>query len=249
VSTNVFLFIGDSNAVGYQMSAGTLPPELAGYNYGSTYVFGQGASYWGAYTPGVNSGSPNSPGAWGPEAEFLKRVHDAHPADINLVIKVAHGSTTIAQDGALLDWSPASSGEMFDIADSTIDAARAAFQAAQGVPMPAIGAAFFVDGPNAAVSSAKAAAYETDLTDFLSHVRSELVDDASGYIGFTRMTDSNTATPYNFDVRLAQWNVDQADAHAESFKTIGMGMQIDGIHYSVGGYVSVGDAFYDNWAA
>lgn len=249
MAINVFLDFGDSNAVGLGMSAATLPAGLQGYDYGATYSFGQGATWWGAYQPGVNSGTPNHPEAWGGEAEFLKRVHEANPGDTNLIISVAHGSTPLAQDGAVLDWSPASAREMYQAAADTLAAARAAFLAANGYAMPAVTAVLWTGGPNDATDAAKAQAYEANLTDLFAHVRGDLLGQPAAEIVFDRMTDDATALPYNFDVRVAQWTVDQLDPHATSFKTIGDDMQADHIHYSAAGYVQLGDGFFDAWAA
>lgn len=237
-----FLFTGDSNAVGYNTTAADLPPHLSTYVFQSTYVFTQGASYWGLMQPGVNTGAPNSPGAWSAEAQFAYRLEQAFPGDVNLIIKVAKGSTPIASIPGL-DWHPGSVGEMFDVTDATIDSAAAAFLAAQGQTLPPLSATFVISGPNDASDLAQALAFQANLEALFAAARS---DWGSSYIGFTRMTDPS-GTPYDLEVRVAQWTVDQNDIAAESLKTIGFAMQ-DETHYAPIGLVSVGDGFFDSWA-
>ncbi|MCW5759378.1 MAG: hypothetical protein KIS90_06390 [Phenylobacterium sp.] len=244
---NVFLDLGDSNAVGFAMSAATLPAGLAGFDYGTTFIFGQGASYWGVYAPGVNSGTPNNPGAWGGEAQFLARVHAAYPDDVNLVISVQLGSTPLGVSAGRVDWSPASSDGMFATAKATLASAQAAFLAANGFAMPPVEAVLWTGGPNDAFDAGLADAYEANLTGFFAAIRGELLGQPDARILFSRMTDDAAALPYNAAVRLAQWTVDQGDPHATSFRTIGFALQADQVHYAPEGYVQLGDEFFDAW--
>jgi hypothetical protein len=237
VAYKLIVVAGDSNAVGYG------PTDYTPGPVGGVYIFG--GTYWGGYVPGVNSGTTNLPAAWGPEYEIANRFHAENPDDVLLIVKSAKGSTPLAADPNVLDWSVASQGEMFDLTTAKIDAARAEFARIFG-EAPEVSAVFFVSGPNDSYDLARADAYEHGLTNLFTAIRAEWMHDENGYIGFNRMTE---AGPYNQTVRVAQWSVDQADANAESFKTIGFGMQADGIHYDTAGRVALGDAFYNNWIA
>lgn len=224
---------GDSNAVGYGSYAP--PPPVP-----QTYIFG--GTYWGAYTPGVNAGTDANPTWWGPEYQIAVDYHTAHPNDVLLIVKAAKGSTPLAQiDG--MDWNINSHGEMFDFTTARIDAARAEFARLFG-EAPEVSATFFVSGPNDSFDAARASAYEANETALFHGIREHWMHDQSGHIVFNRMTE---AGPYNQTVRVAQWDVDQADAHANSFKTIGYDMQADGIHYTDVGRIQLGDALYQGW--
>lgn len=237
---------GDSNAVSFNSGPATLPGNLA--NPGG-YVFTPSSAYWGVTTPTVNTGTPNAPTAWGVETPLQYHLAQLFPGDTFGIVKVAKGSTPLALDSVAVDWSPDSAGEMFDLTDATIDAAKAAYASATGLPAPEVSAVFFIGGPNDAFTADRASAYEDNLTDLFAAIRAEWMGDANGKIGFIRMTDSPN-TPFNFDVRVAQWAVDQADANALSVKTIGFGVQADGFHYDAAGEVSIGQAFatmFDSW--
>lgn len=234
------VFAGQSNALGFGMTQATLPAHFAGFNFGQTYIWSD-LGYWGVLQPGVNTGTPANPQAWGPEAQFAYNFRQDHPDEILLIVKSAKGSTSLAAQPGAIDWSPGSAGEMFDLTTERIAAARASI----GAPDPA--AVFWMQGENDALSGADASAYAANLTEFLAAVRADWMHDPAGYVGLGRIGDSPALT-YGLAVRQAQWQLDQVDASAESFKTIGFAMQADGIHLAAGGQVSLGDGYYDNWA-
>lgn len=237
MSVKLIVIAGDSNAVGYGPTTFTPGP------IGGAYIFG--GTYYGAYTPGSNAGTDNNPTTWGPEYEIINRFHTDNPDDILLIVKSAKGSTPLAAiDG--MDWNVNSQDEMFDLTTAKIEAARAEFLRTQGYDAPEVSAVFFVSGPNDSYDEARAGAYQANLTDLFAGIRSEWMHDEQGYIGFNRMTEVG---PYNATVRVAQWSVDQVDVNAESFKSIGFGMQEDGIHYDAAGRIQLGGAFYSNWIA
>lgn len=239
---------GQSNALGFGMSLATLPGHLSAPNP-NAYIFSAGGQYWGQLQPGVNTGTPTNPQAWGPEAQFAYDFGLSHPGETLLIVKSAKGSTGLAQDASALDWWPSSSGEMFDLTDAAIDAARAAYQVAQGSPAPEVSAVFFMGMEADALDAAKAAAAAGNLPPFLAAIRSEWMDDPSGYVAMGRISDS-ASLPHSLDVRVAQWSADQADTNLATFKTIGFGMQADTVHYDAAGHVSLGSAFhtaFDGW--
>lgn len=246
--TTLVVFAGQSNALGFGLNLASLPAHLAHPN-ASAYIFNAGGSYWGALTPGVNSGTTTNPQAWGPEAQFAYDFGIAHPGEILLIVKSAKGSTGLASDASALDWSPTSPGELFDLTDAAIDTARAAFLSATGQAAPGVTATFWMQGETDATTAGAAAAYDDNLGAFLAAVRSQWMDDPHGKVIAGRITDS-AALPFNADVRVAQWAVDQTDADFTTFKTIGFAMQPDAIHYAAAGAVDIGHADYaafDGW--
>lgn len=241
--TKLFVITGDSNAVGFNLTAADLPAHLT-TAIPKAYIFG--GTYWGALTPGVNTGTSNNPGAWGPESQLAYSLGQQYPGETLLFVKVAKGSTALAQNDGL-DWSPNSVGEMFDTTTATIQAAKAAYEAAQGKPAPDVSGVFWVAGPNDAFDYGRATAYQDNLGDLFEAIRDEWMDDPNGLIVYSRMTDG-AAMPHNHAVRVAQWAEDQTDGNAYSFKTIGYDMAPDAIHYSAAGTVQLGAGLADGWA-
>jgi hypothetical protein len=241
------IFAGQSNALGFG-NTGPAPyiPTARVQIWADTDGDGVGDA-WNYMRPGANTGTPANPGVWGPEVEFANRWRADHPADDQVlwIVKVAKGSTGLAQDEAAFDWSPASAGEMFDRAAG---AANAAMHNLDGSPyaFSQYDGLFWMQGEQDATDPTSAAAYEANLTGFLAAARADLLHDPQGHVGLGRITDS-AALADSLDVRVAQWRVDQVDPNLQSFKTIGFAMQPDGLHYAAAGHVALGDGFYDNW--
>lgn len=244
-----FLVIaGQSNAAGHGMGPATLPASLDAFDFGQTYIWGgpYGAPYWGVYDPGVNSGSADDPGGWGPEAELLRQMRVNHPGDTILVVKMAFGSTGLAADPGAADWSPSSNGELFDFTTDTIERARRAFTRATGEEAPRPDTVFWMQGEQDATDPARAAAYHDNELGFMAAVRAEWMHDPAGKVIAPRIGDS-PAMAHAAAVRVGQWQADQEDANLASFKTIGFTMQADGLHYGAAGHVAIGAAAYGIW--
>lgn len=244
------ILAGQSNALGFG-NTGPAPytPTVRVQIWTDTNADGIGDA-WHYMNPGVNTGTLNNPTAWGPEVQIANAYLADHATGflwINKNMETVRGSTGLATDPGALDWSPSSAGEMFDFADHAADAARANLG---GGPyaFSAYDALFWMQGETDAGDAADAAAYATNLAGFLAAARSDWMNDPAGYVGIGRITDASSL-PYSLDVRQAQWQVDQVDTRAESFKTIGFEMQADGVHYAAAGQLALGQAFYDNWIA
>lgn len=239
---------GQSNAAGHGMTAATLPANLDAFDFGQTFIWGgaYGVPYWGVYDPGHNSGDSDAPGAWGLEAELLRGIRLAHPDDTLLVVRMAFGSTGLAADPAAMDWSPASSGELFDFTTATIERARTAFTRATGEAAPRPDAVVWMQGEQDATSAASAAAYHDNLQALLTEVRSDWMHDPAGKVIAPRIGDS-PAMAHAAAVRVGEWQADQEDANLATFKTIGFTMQADGLHYGADGHVAIGAAAYGIW--
>jgi hypothetical protein len=241
------IIAGQSNALGFG-NTGPAPytPTYRVQIWTDTDGDGQGDA-WNCMNPGVNTGTPANPKVWGPEVGEANRFLAARTGayDILWVVKVARGSTGLAQDPAQPDWSPASTGEMYATATATINAAR---HNLDGGPyaFTAWDRLDWMQGETDAQSAAKAAAYGVNVRDFITHARTDWsVED----VVVARITDS-TALPYSLDVRQAEWNLDNGDApmaDVHTFKTIGFGMQADGLHYDAAGQLALGQGFFDAW--
>lgn len=228
------ILAGDSNALGY-LNNGPAPYEA------TARVQIWTGTAWNYMLPGVNTGTPNNPTAWGPEVQEANDWLAHNPTGVLWIVKDAltvKGSTTLA-----VDWAP-HGGAMYTSATS---AAGAAMHALDGTPyaFTHYDVADVVLGENDAVNPAYAAAYKANETAFIAAAR---VDWAVNEFVFSRINDAVGAPADNLAVRVAQWDVDQADPHVESFKTIGFAMQPDDVHYAEAGQLALGHAFYDAWA-
>jgi hypothetical protein len=237
---DLFLFAGQSNALGFGNN-GPAPYTLTARVQIWTDTDGDGVGDAFNYMrPGVNTGTPANPAAWGPEVEFANQWLAANPEGILWLGKVAKGSTPLDQASGL-DWSPSSDDEMFDRAKLVAN------QMLSNLGETSLDGVFWMQGEQDALAQTSAQSYAGHLTDLLAAIRLEWMHDLNGYVGVGRITDA-AILPYSLDVRQAQWQVDQLDVHMESFKTIGYQMQADGLHYASDGQIALGEAFYDNWA-
>jgi hypothetical protein len=233
------VFAGQSNALGFGMSRATLPAEYSGLDW-LTWIWNNQSGGWEPLMPGVNTGTPANPEAWGPEVAFAHEFRLAHPDEMLIIVKSAKGSTGLAADPARLDWSPQSDGEMFDLTAERIAAARAS------ISWPDVDAVFLFQGETDAWDPAASAAYADNLRDWFSAIRAEWMGDPDGEIVFGRINDSG---PYFETVRWAQYVVDAQDPHAASFDTYDQAMQGDGVHYAALAFLEIGETFHSLWDA
>lgn len=243
-STHVIL-AGQSNALGY-LNNGPAPykPTARVQIWADTDHDGLGDA-WNYMLPGSNTGTLTNPLAWGPEVQFANRWLAANPTGYLWINKIAKGSTGIAEDGGEVDWSPSSTGEMYDIATTAITGSMANLS---GGPytFSSWDAVLWMQGEQDATSQAKANAYGANLEALIAAAREDW--SVEKFI-LGRITDS-AALQYNEAVRIAQWALPLEDSNVLSFKTIGFGMRDDTIHYNDVGHVQLGNSFFyafDGW--
>lgn len=233
------VFAGQSNALGFGMSRATLPQQDAGVDW-LTWIWNNESGAWEPMMPGVNTGTPANPQAWGPEVAFARAFRAAHPDEILTIVKSAKGSTGLAADPDRIDWSPDSAGEMFDLTADRVAAARAS------IGWPDVDAVFLFQGETDAWDADASAAYADNLRDWFAAIRAEWMGDPEGQIVFGRIADSGP----NFEtVRWAQYLVDAEDPHATSFDTHALAMQGDGVHYAAPAFLQIGQTFHTLWDA
>lgn len=233
------LFAGQSNALGFGNN-GAAP--YAANDRVQILADTTGDGIGDAFTvmrPGTNTGTPANPRAWGPEVEFANQWLAAHPTGTLHIGKVAKGSTPLAAAEGL-DWSPQSTGELYDQAKEASSRMRAALGVAS------LDAVFWMQGEQDATIEAWAGAYATNLDAFLTAVRVEWMRTSRGYVAAGQISDSGVLA-YDDAVRAAQSQVDEADPQFETFPTSGFAMQGDGLHYAAEGQVALGRAFYEAW--
>lgn len=245
MAENHVILAGQSNALGY-LNNGPAPyrPTVRVQIWTDTNGDGVGDE-WNYMLPGHNTGTLANPAAWGPEVQFANRWLSANPTGHLWITKVAKGSTGLAQHEGVVDWSPLSTGEMYDITTAAVTASRANLDGSE-FSFSQWDAVLWMQGEQDATNLADAQAYQANLTAFIAAARE---DWSVERFVLGRITDS-VALPYNSQVRQAQWAVPQEDANVHSFKTIGFGMQPDHIHYSGVGHLALGNSLfyaYDGW--
>ena len=232
---------GQSNALGYTLSRADLPRRLRG-PMPAVWIWEASKERFSPMTPGENTGSPNNPHAWGPEAQFAWRWRASSCAPL-YIVKYARGETGLTPDEARLDWSPGSAGELFDAASSQISAAKAAL-ADKGLA-PRLQALLWMQGETDASDKAKAAAYELNLKSFITQVRARW-GDARTIVHIGQIDRLGQGYPGWPQVRRAQARVAAADSHATLVDTDPFPRQsADGLHLTAAAQVRLGDGFFE----
>ncbi len=219
---------GQSNDLGFGVTPAELP---AAWRAGPDVQIWRD-DHFETMRPGVNTGTPANPQAWGPEVGFAISWRAEHPGETLYIVKVVKGSTGLADDPRQLDWSPASH-EMFDQATAQIAAAKVAVW----LPVSAI---LWMQGEEDATDPAKAAAYEANLRDLFAHMRADWAGFDTPII-FGRI-GAAAHEAYADAVRSAQGAVDQADPAATMVDTDSFALQADHLHLTGAGQVQLGTA-------
>src|SRR6185437_6741372 len=123
-SKTFVVFAGQSNMGGLNQDPSTLPA-----NWQATpaiQIWNPQAHAWQEMQPGFNTGYPGFSSTWGPEVQFAIDFHAAHPNDVLYIVKSVAGGTALAATANAQDWSPQSSGELFDQTTQEIRDAGAA---------------------------------------------------------------------------------------------------------------------------
>ena len=228
ILSTLVILAGQSNAVGQNLGPADLPPTARPDPQVRIWRDGR----FQTFAPGVNTGGPNTPRAWGPEVEFVRRWRADHPGETLYLVKVAKGSTGVSPDRKAWDWSPASRGEQYDVATAQVQAAKAQLRDLDRV------AILWIGGESDTVSPASAAAHGRALAGLFARMRSDWWI-ARPAIVVARIADEwDPAGP----VRAAQTRVG-------AFSTDHIPMQPDRAHFSAPGQVQLGAAFYEAWKA
>lgn len=221
---------GQSNALGYTLGPADLPPHLRTPPK-NVWIWDPARRAFAPLEAGANTGSPNNPRAWGPEAQFAWRWREASCARL-YVVKHARGETGLAADPAQKDWSPASRGELWDAATAELAGARKA------APAAGVRAVLWMQGETDAAVPAKAAAYQANLTAFVRDVRSRWGGQTIAIAQIDRRGGG-----WN-QVRGAQATI-AAAADIALVDTDAFPRQPDGVHLTAKAQVQLGDAFFE----
>lgn len=217
--SQAIIVAGQSNALGYNVTAAELP---AGYHTDpNVVIWNDAASRWDMMVPGVNTGTPANPGAWGPEVGYAMAWTATHPNEVLYVVKDVKGETALAQtDGQ--DWSPDSRGELFD-------------STALQVVHSHIGNAtvLWAQGEQDGYDFNQALAYG----DHLAALK-QAAAEQWGAVRFITAQSQGPA-PFNYLVQQGEGPDAVDTSHVEK--------QPDGIHYDGAGQAELGGLMYDAW--
>lgn len=221
MATQIALIVGQSNALGFQVT----PAELPSWYAPNARVQIFDGSAFVTMQAGVNTGTPANPNAWGPEVGYAAAWLDdpANAGQTLYVVKSVKGSTGLAADGAEQDWSPSSTGELFDATTAKVAAAKALLSG------PFHTTALWFQGEQDAAVSAKASAYAANLAGLETAAASSWgVDDFQ----YARISP-----------QLAFADVVKA-AQPDGFATDDSPVQSDLLHFTGAGQIDHGAEFY-----
>lgn len=230
------VFAGQSNMIVFGLTPSQLPPYALTPDPHVQILVG---SHFETMVPGVNTGGPNTPQAWGP---IVSETHDwvaAHPGETLYVVLSAKGSTSLAA-GSAPNWSPeqppsadGSPNGMFNKTTALVNEAKAL----TGLPVSDV---FWMQGEQDATDAANAAAYHDRLGDLFAHMRA---DWGAGEIVFGEIS-GRTGFAFGDQVRAAQAAVAAADPQTVLIDTDALALQADNLHFAPTGALELGDAFY-----
>ena len=211
--------------LGRAPSAG-LPASLQGVQ--SDVLLYQG--YGGGSVPAntLVSLQPGSGTAIGPEVSFGRAIADLYPDESIALIKYAQGGTNLYSQ-----WDPAS-GSQYNAFNNTVSAGISALEAAGHTPQ-IIGMLWHQGESDATV--AQAGNYESNLTDFISDVRTRYGSNLPFLIGEIRRINANSDI-----VADAQVAVAGADPFAEFIPANDLTFK-DSLHFDMAGQVALGERF------
>jgi hypothetical protein len=218
---------GQSNADG-RVGSASLPLSLADTISPNAYIWSGGQ--WVTLTLANAYGLD-----WGPELAIAKALTDSMPTRVYYFVKQAQGSTSLAERAARSDWSPASSGEMYDQWVAQYDTAIAS------IPIDYIYRAnVWIQGEADATDSAEANAYQVNLENLIDTWDTETGLSTDWVICQTN--DNINASFYDAKaiVRAAQAAVASARASVSIFDPTGFGLLNDNLHYNASGNISIG---------
>lgn len=237
------IIAGQSNALGYTLGSADLPPHLRA-PIARVQIWDPAARAFAPLQPGVNTGAPNNPRNWGPEAQLAFRWSQEHTCGGLRLVKYARGETGLAADPDDRDWSPASNGDVWDRATSEIDAAKTALKT-EGLSLR-VDAVFWMQGETDAQDDEKAAAYRQNLTDLVMRIRTRWGDEQTDvYVG---QIDRPPGSKGWEQVRQAQAATAASVPDVDLVDTDPFPRQAaDGVHLTGQGQIRLGDGFYEQY--
>lgn len=246
---DVILLLGQSNAIGFSTAAGTTPfqPYPGGY---PVQTFGAGwaeviwnSSYsWVPYNAGFTSYNIGNGVCWGPEASLMLAKRPLVPQRQLYLFKYCVGGVGLSQSSGAYNWSPYSSGLLWDSFYAALGQAMSQLLAFDIQPL--IDEIYFVGNESDCFSLAAAQSLTDDLPAFVRAIRLRFGSpDAKFIIVRTKLTLGSAAGPLPFvtQVQAAQMALASALPRVAwvNADDIPSG-SISAGHYDPAGYVTLG---------
>jgi hypothetical protein len=254
--TKVFLMGGQSNMAGvggypgepsYPADLPCPPPYnqiqtgVKFWNYGPNSANGAGV-----HSPGVGTGWVNlQPGfgytnqEYGPELSFGYSLHEMYPDDEIYLVKLGVSGATLA-----INWNPNGTGASYNLFKSRVNTAMNNLIAAG--KSPEIAGMVWMQGETDATNHAYALAYETNLTNLITKVRSDFAAPEMEFV-MGRITTHFGSPTDNALVRSAQDDIPSQIANTDTFTTDDLQLAYVG-HYGTQGQIDLGNRFASYFA-
>lgn len=245
----VYLLGGQSNGNGRADAAQLTSPldapqtDVRFYWHRTQYATNVGhllEDQWIDLAPGSGHGSGGLvfDKEFGPELSFGRAMADEDPAANIAIIKYTHGGTNLSSN-----WS--ATGDQYLSFVSTVQAGLAALTNA-GHTYELRGM-LWQQGETDTGSATASNNYETNLTNLIARVRTDLAGGASlpfviGSLSDSQYSDINTPGSGPYKVRQAQEVVAAADPTVGLVITDGYTVRADGIHFDHDGQIALGQA-------
>lgn len=183
----MFVIAGQSNAVGAGTSYQLLQPALKVVQPNVLYCGPQeSAVQWSSLTPPTQveqMNYPNDPqGGFGPELMVGKTISDASGGQRVAEVKYAADGTSLH-----VGWNPDRGGSLYYSMLARVSEALAALPNQQPGTTGKVAGFFWMQGETDASDGRTTAEYQADLTDLITHVRSNFKNDKLPFI-FGRIT-------------------------------------------------------------
>lgn len=223
-SVDVYILAGQSNMVGLGITS-ELPPEFQAPQNDVLFNVLHVTNGWTTLRPGGGA-------EFGPEITFGRHTADLQAPNSIALYKFAVGATSLA-----VDWDPDAGPLYPQLMQGLRDAVDALRQAGH---QPQIKAMLWMQGESDALSADWAAAYETNFTNFISRVRSDVGVEALPFV-FGQIYAPTL--PFRNVVRAAQARVAAHVPGATMILTDDLPVYNDRLHYNTAGLMGMGYRF------
>jgi hypothetical protein len=229
----VFVFAGQSNAVGYNYIGDLSPAQRAPQPNVLFYGPNENGSTWGSLTPSLTS--PNAGAGFGAEISTGLTISNARGGALVAEVKYAVEGTNLYSD-----WNPAGTNNQYDNMVARVNQSLAAMPTQLGHTGHVAGF-FWMQGEADAMSDAFRNDYAANLTNFIASVRTEFGDPNLPFV-FGQIIDFNP--PKSSDIRAQQQAVANTVPNTAFILTDDLG-HTDFIHFGDQGIYNLGKRFGD----
>jgi hypothetical protein len=227
----LFVFAGQSNAVGINNVSELTPGQLAAQPNVLFYGPNETGSTWGSFTPSATS--PNATGSFGAEISTGRTISNALGGSPVAQVKYAVSGTNLFDQ-----WNPGGSGNLYDAMVARVNQSIADLQTQRGETAYVAGF-FWMQGESDAMSAAFRGDYAANLTNLIASVRAEFGKPNLPFV-FGQIIDF--APPDSTSVRAQQQAVADAVPTTAFILTDDLPHN-DFIHFSGQGIYTMGERF------